>query len=100
MKPDENESLGTSTVRVNRVTAGAGEQEGTQATRKNVDVSQKSIRIKAGGRGIETRVYGPPRARCFASRSCRMLTQQRAPRDLNSEGRSRSSPVLAEPEGM
>src|SRR5262249_31766652 len=33
-----------------------------------------------------TRVYGPPRASCFASRSWNMLTQQRGPGDSNSEG--------------
>ena len=36
--------------------------------------------------GIRTRVYGPPRACCFASRSWKMLTQQSAPADSNSEG--------------
>src|SRR5262252_823509 len=32
-----------------------------------------------GPNGIRTRVYGPPRVSCFASRSWNMLTQQRAP---------------------
>src|SRR5215475_10951527 len=39
-----------------------------------------------GPNGIRTRVYSPPRASCFTSRSWNMLTQQRAPGDSNSEG--------------
>ena len=39
------------------------------------------------------RVYGPPRASCFASRSWKMLTQQGAPRDSHSEGTSKSFSV-------
>ncbi len=42
-----------------------------------------------GPNGIRTRVYGPPRASYSESSTSRMLTQQQASRDLNSEGRSR-----------
>jgi len=72
MKTDKIKSLGTSTVRIGQPRL--IRDETARSAGKDVEVREKTLRMKAGPSRIETRVHGPPRASCSESRISRMLT--------------------------